>query len=58
MFVSIIHVIRPRLTDVGSKALKIPKLLAQYPKKYKFYWKRFGNFSFLLGMENEQTQQY
>ena len=40
------------------KALKIPKLLAQYPKNYKLYWKRFGNFSFLLDMENEQTQKY
>ena len=32
--------------------------MAQYPKKYKFYWKLFGNFSFLLDMENEQTQKY
>ena len=32
--------------------------MAQYPKKYKFYSKRFGNFSFLLDMENEQTQKY
>ena len=32
--------------------------MAQYPKKYKFYWKLFGNVSFLLDMENEQTQKY
>ena len=32
--------------------------MAQYPKKYKFYWKLFGNFPFLFDMENEQTQKY
>ena len=32
--------------------------MAQYPKKYKFYWKLFGNLSFLLDMENEQTQKH
>ena len=39
--------------NVFGKPLKIPKLLAQYPKKYKFYLKLFGNFSFLLDMEDE-----
>ena len=38
-----------------SKPCKVPKLLAQYPKKYKFYWTFCRNFSFLLDMENEQT---
>ena len=28
------------------------------PKKYKFYWKLFGNFSFLLNVENKQTPKY
>ena len=27
----------------------------KYPKKCKFYWKLFGNLSFLLNMQNEQT---
>ena len=37
-----------KYSDLDFKALKIPKLLAQYPKKIQF-----GNFSFLLDMENE-----
>ena len=28
----------------------------QYPKKYKFYWKLFGNFSFLLDMETSRPK--
>ena len=52
------EVIGMLIRNVFGKPKKIPKLLAQYPKKYKFYWKLFGNFSFLLDMENEQTQKY
>ena len=49
------EVIGTLVGNVFGKPLNIPKLLAQYPKKYKFYWKLF---SFLLDMENEQTPKY
>ena len=44
MLVIIFLEIPKRYADFDFKHLKVPRLLVQYPEKYRVYSKRFGNF--------------